>query len=90
MLLLFIKYFKDNLEKLMYNLGVREKMYFLRKGGRREDFVMTKSKKFIRLSVSLLLLVTMLITPFSLVFAVVIDSMSGDADQILFQQELSE
>jgi len=41
---------------------------------------MTKSKKFIRLSVSLLLLVTMLITPFSPVFAVVIDSMDGDTD----------
>ena len=41
---------------------------------------MTKSKKFIRLSVSLLLLVTMLITPFSPAFAVVIDSMGGDTD----------
>ena len=41
---------------------------------------MTKSKKIIRLSVSLLLLVTMLITPFSPVFAVVIDSMGGDTE----------
>ena len=41
---------------------------------------MTRSKKIIRLSVSLLLLVTMLITPFSPVFAVVIDSMGEDTD----------
>ena len=41
---------------------------------------MKKSTKFIRLSVVILLLFAMLLTPMSPIFAVVIDSMGGDTD----------